>query len=131
MDPEYSKFIKMIGDYIQENKRKEVVSLYLNIFGFFSTCFMLNIFKNESKEAEKVVEMLIDMWRKTLEEKIGEELNTHDSFTSSSLGKMFAKGLPRTAEIHQEFDEALYRAEQIVRDVLQMEKTDENKENGV
>ena len=71
---DYEKFEKMMQNRLSENKNAEVVTLYLNIFSLLASCFMLNIFKSDNLPAYATIEMLIQMWKKVLEEKIGQEL---------------------------------------------------------
>ena len=121
---DYEKFAKMMQSRLLENKSAEVVTLYLNIFSLYASCFMLNIFKSESTTAYDTIEMLIKIWINTLEEKIGQELDVHDNMLNSPFRDILYKNIPTSTEAHQEFDDALYKAEQIIRDVLQMKQKD-------
>ena len=122
---DYEKFEQKMLARLLENKNAETTTLYLNIFALYASCFMLNMYKAGNTEAILSVEVLIEAWKKSLEDRIGIELDNHSKIINDpDVTDDFKKKFLSNTEAHQQFDDALYKAEQIIRDVLQMKKED-------
>ena len=105
-----------------------IVSRLFDVFQAYVTFVLLRSYLGTVENKNEIAELMIDTWRKNIEGRISEQLDSHDSLMNSIFS---GQDFPKTSEMHMQIDEIVAKAESAIRSMIKDvigEQEDTNKD---